>query len=124
MSGFSFQRSNRADKPDARTLIVNGEMTIQNAGEIRSALLEAFAGVEVLSLDMADVTEIDLAGLQLLCAAHRTSTTDKKSFSISGTENETVKSMIRDAGFDRHTGCVHDVDKTCIWVEGENQCQN
>jgi anti-anti-sigma factor len=123
MSGFSIQQSNRSDKPDAGILIVNGEMTIQNAGEIRSALLEAFAGVEVLSLDMTDVTEIDLAGLQLLCAAHRTSTTDKKSFSISGTDNETVKSMIRDAGFDRHTGCVHDIDKTCIWVEGENQWQ-
>ena len=124
MSGFSIQQGNGADKPDARILTVKGEMTIQNASEIRSALLEAFADVEVLSLDMAEVTEIDLTGLQLLCAAHRTATTDKKSFCISGTDNETVKSMIRDAGFDRHTGCVHDIDKTCIWVEGEKQCQN
>jgi anti-anti-sigma regulatory factor len=123
MSDFSIKQMNQADAPGTRTVVVSGEMTIQNAGEIRIALLEAFSQGERVCLDMGKVTVADLAGLQLLCTAHRTSMTDKKHFTVTGIDNEALRSVIRDAGFPRSTGCAEDVNKTCIWTGGEKQWQ-
>jgi anti-anti-sigma regulatory factor len=123
MSDFSIQQMNQVDAPGTKIVVVNGEMTIQNAGEIRNVLLGAFSDGEGLCLEMGKVTEIDLAGLQLLCAAHKTSMTDKKPFSVSGIDCEAIKTVIRDAGFLRHIGCAQDINKTCIWTGGEKQWQ-
>jgi len=121
MSDFSIQQMNQADAPGTRIVVVSGDMTIQNAGEIRNLLLEAFSCGEGVCLEMDKVTGVDLAGLQLLCAAHRSSMTDKKHFRVCGTDSESIKSVVREAGFPRHTGCVQDIDKTCIWAGGEKQ---
>lgn len=121
MSDFSIQQMNQADALGTKIVVVNGEMTIQNAGEIRNVLLEAFSQGEGVCLEMGKVTEVDLAGLQLLCAAHRTSMADKKHFSVSGIDNDAIRPVIRDAGFSRHTGCAEDIDKTCVWTGGEKQ---
>ena len=123
MSDFSIEQMDKADAPGTKIVVVIGEMTIQNAGEIRNALLEAFSEGEGVRLEMGKVAEIDLAGLQLLCAAHKTSMADNKHFSINGIDNEAIKSVIRDAGFPRYTGCVQDINKTCVWTGGENQWQ-
>ena len=123
MSEFSIQQMNQADAPGTKIVVVSGEMTIQNAGDLRNALMEAFSEGDGVCLEMGKVTEVDLAGLQLLCAAHRTSITNKKHFSISGIDTEAIKCVIRDAGFPRHTGCAEDVNKTCIWTGGEKQWQ-
>jgi anti-anti-sigma regulatory factor len=123
MSDFSIEQVNQADAPGTRIVVISGEMAIQNAGEIRTVLLEAFSQGEGVCLELGKVTGVDLAGLQLLCAAHRTSMTDKKHFSISGIDTEAIRSVIRDAGFPRHTGCAEDVNKTCIWTGGEKQWQ-
>jgi len=121
MSDFPIQNMNQVDAPATRIVVVSGDMTIQNTGEIRNLLLEAFSCGEGVCLEMDKVTGVDLAGLQLLCAAHRTSMTEKKHFNVSGTDIEAIKSVARDAGFPRHTGCVRDTGKTCIWAGGEKQ---
>jgi anti-anti-sigma factor len=123
MSDFSIEQMDKVDATGIKTVVINGEMTIQNAGEIRNALLEAFSQGEGVCLEMGKVSEVDLAGLQLLCAAHRTSMAGKKHFYISGIDNEAIECLIRDAGFLRHTGCAEDVDKTCVWTGGEKQWQ-
>jgi anti-anti-sigma regulatory factor len=123
MTGFSIKQVTQAETPGSITVVVTGEMTIQNAAEIRNALLQAFSDGERLILKMDKVTAVDLAGLQLLCAAHRSSIADKKHFSVSGIYNEAIKSVIMDAGFPRRSGCVEDIDKTCVWTGGEKQWQ-
>jgi len=119
MSDFSIEQMNQADVPGTRIVVISGEMTIQNAGEIRIALLEAFSQGEGVCLELGKVTGVDLAGLQLLCAAHRTSITDKKTLTVARIDNEAMRCVIRDAGFLRHTGCAEDVNKTCVWTGGE-----
>jgi anti-anti-sigma factor len=123
MSGFSIEQVNQAEPPGTITVVVSGELTIQNAEEIRNALLQAFSNGERLILEMEKVTAVDLAGLQLMCAAHRSSMADKKHFSVSGIYNEAIKSVIMAAGFPRRSGCVEDIDDTCVWTGGEKQWQ-
>ncbi len=47
---------------------IQGEMTIYTAGEYRAVLLEQCHTQQGMDLDLAQVTEIDAAGLQLLVA--------------------------------------------------------
>lgn len=47
------------------------ELTLTGAAALKTALLEALAGAPRVELDARAVAEVDAAGLQVLCAAHR-----------------------------------------------------
>lgn len=53
------------------TLKAVGELTIYHAASARTALQEAMAGPASLDLDLAGVTELDTAGVQVLLWAKR-----------------------------------------------------
>jgi anti-sigma B factor antagonist len=55
----------------ATRLAVEGELTIYRAAELKPALLDAVRTHDAPALDLANVTEFDCAGLQLLLAARR-----------------------------------------------------
>ena len=50
-------------------LHVDGEMSIYRAAELKDVLLAALQGQRVLEIDLAQVSEIDSAGVQLLMMA-------------------------------------------------------
>ena len=52
-------------------LEIKGELNIFSAAELRLQLLEALATSTELEVDLAQVSEIDSAGLQLMLAAKR-----------------------------------------------------
>jgi anti-anti-sigma factor len=54
-------------------LILDGPMTIYNAGDIKAQLLNGVQTAEILELDLSHVGEIDTAGFQLLVMAKRES---------------------------------------------------
>lgn len=54
-------------------LILDGPMTIYNAGEIKAQLLNGVQTAAILELDLSHVGEIDTAGFQLLVMVKRES---------------------------------------------------
>ncbi|WP_243373060.1 STAS domain-containing protein [Geotalea sp. SG265] len=106
--------------PAALTVNVSGPVSVQNVGDLRAALLQALAGAEQLFINLADVTEIDLAGLQVLCATHRSVLQLNKQLSIATGDNDLIHAVSIEAGFQRHVGCAQDRDKTCFWVGGND----
>jgi anti-anti-sigma factor len=52
-------------------LILDGPMTIYNAGEIKAQLLGALQSSSILEVDLSHVGEMDTAGFQLLVMAKR-----------------------------------------------------
>lgn len=64
MEGFVFDR-------DAGCLFISGELTIYQAAQARTQLLKALESGSLQSLDLAGVTEIDSAGLQLLICVRK-----------------------------------------------------
>lgn len=66
------------------TVIPESEMTIYTAGELKASLEGAFAGCESLEIDLAEVSEMDTAGLQLLLAAKRKARSGGKTLCLKG----------------------------------------
>jgi anti-sigma B factor antagonist len=52
-------------------LFIEGELTIRRAQEMKDVILARLARSQVLEVDLAGVTDIDTAGLQLLLMARR-----------------------------------------------------
>lgn len=90
------------------------EMTLNHVAEIRDVLLPALRSHEPIELDPQAVTEIDVAGLQLLCSLHRGADNQKTTVSfLGGARSGPIEEAGQRAGFARHVGCV----PGCLWQE-------
>lgn len=103
---------------DGVELKVSGSFTIENSADMREALMEAFSKGDLVTIDLTDVEAIDVSGLQMLCAAHRTSLGHDKRLVVVGSLQPNVKKSAEIAGYYRHVGCSQDVTKTCVWIGG------
>lgn len=54
------------NSPDIARALIEGDLTIYNAAEKKSFLLEKIASADEVELDLSQVSEIDSAGVQLL----------------------------------------------------------
>jgi anti-anti-sigma regulatory factor len=108
----------RENKSDVGVLVLDGELTVQRADELRAALMNSLSCAGHLVLSFENVTGIDLSCLQLLCAAHRTSAKLNKRLTITGRTPEVFKRAVEDAGYVRHAACIVDEGKGCLWMGG------
>jgi anti-anti-sigma factor len=69
VAGHSGKDGGRED--GAGGLVLEGELTIQGAAELKALLLAGLAKTGRLTVDLSAVTAIDLAAIQLLTAAAR-----------------------------------------------------
>jgi len=98
------------------TLVMEGNLTIQQAGAVREELQSALKKGQHIELDMEAVKAADLAFLQLLCSAHRTSVNMGKTLAFKGEIPAVFRKSVEDNGYARPHGCVLDVNKTCLWI--------
>lgn len=54
------------NNPQSCCIVIEGELTIYTARELKDKLLMTLSMIEELELDLSEVSEIDAAGLQLL----------------------------------------------------------
>ena len=78
-------------------------LTLANAGEVKEALQAALAGDGKISVDATDVAEVDLAGLQLVCATYRAAARAGREVEIASCAALTA--AIGALGFGRDVGC-------------------
>jgi len=61
-----------------------GEMTIYDAAELKPALLHALGQSDEIEIDLADISEIDTSGVQLLMLMKREATDAGKALTLVG----------------------------------------
>ena len=94
---------------------LSGALTIAHAEEIKRLLLVALSGTGDVLLDAAEVTDVDLAGLQLLCAAHRAALQAGRRVTLDYTRSPLLAETLLKAGYMRHAGCM--AHENCLWAE-------
>jgi len=61
------------NSPDATRLVIDGDLTIYRAADVKRELLDQLEQHDPLELDLSQVAQIDTAGIQLLVLAKRES---------------------------------------------------
>ena len=118
MDDMTIERWQDPETPGKLGLKLAGSLTIGQAAEMKELLVSALGAASELRLDLTGITEVDLTGLQLLGASHRSSLAQGKLFSIEVGGNRSYLDAVAGAGFRRQTGCSRDSGGTCIWVGG------
>ena len=95
---------------------LDGPLTLMQAEELQSFLLESLSQAEQIVLDFSGVKELDLSCLRMLCALHRTSAQTNKRLVVAG-EEEIYKKINNKTRFFRDDGCVEDSSEPCFWVK-------
>ena len=100
---------------DRTRMQLPSELTLSGVADLRKTLLEALRLGKPIELDAEDVTDADVAGLQILCALHREGMRMKVPISFrEGVRGEVIDEAAATAGFMRVRGCA----SGCIWLEG------
>lgn len=109
----------RIDSPDGMIFTFHGQLTVENADSLKALLMEPAPG-DRLSLDFTGVTAVDVAGLQLLCAAHRAWLNMGKHVAVPKTKVPAIfREATMNAGYVRKGGCFPDAPGLCLWIEGD-----
>ena len=105
------------DKTGARIVRFTGDLTISRMDEMKTSLLASLKEAERVEIDLSSVEEADLACLQVLCSAHRTSKRLGRFFGLGDNASGAFKQAVRSAGYARSGGCMFDTADQCIWKE-------
>lgn len=100
-----------------RELVWSGELTVQRVLQLKEELVSALAVAEQIHLRLVDVSEVDIAFLQLLCSAHRSATRLRRELTLVEPLPSALIEIAQLGGFSRHAGCSHDLDANCLWKE-------
>lgn len=90
------------------TLTLQGEVTIQNVEDLKNALVDAINSAKQVTVDVSSTTAVDVAGVQLLCAGHRFSTSCGKKMSLWLGVNKRFADFLEEVGFHLSFICNHD----------------
>ncbi len=99
-------------------LKLHDKLTIASADELKATLVAALDGGGDILLDATAVEQIDLTGLQLLFAAHKTAVRNGKTFAFAeGAASEVIDLAALRAGFARDA----DDSNTSLWLRRSHE---
>lgn len=114
------QDPDELNKPEFRAL--SGSLTIQRAHEIKEILISWTTEAQDLVLDLSELTDLDVTGMQMLCSAHRTILKKDGTLCLKKPLPESVETTIRISGFNRLVPCKSGGNGACLWSLGaENE---
>lgn len=96
----------------------DGELTIHNVAALRDGLLQALGQNDRIEIDLEGVTAMDLAGLQMLCSAHRSALAQGKTLSLNNRLVPVLPQAREAAGFVLNQSCRDNPTADCFWVGG------
>lgn len=101
-------------------LQLSGELTIGQADELRSVLVDLFTEADTVEIDVSSTTEADVACLQLFCASHKTAVQLGKQVRFVNRWSDPFTETVQESGFIRDEGCSLDAGKECLWAKEQN----
>ena len=102
-----------------RVLKLCGGMNIDEASRLRDVMLGVLDSGKGLLLDLRDVEEIDLACVQVICAAHRSFLTEGLKISLTGSDRECLRRSLSDMAM-HVSACDPPLAGQCLWAAGES----
>jgi len=105
----------RTENTQNAILTLSGDMTVEHAAKLCSALKEAAEDQLDVDVQIGETGSVDMTFFQLMCSAHRTFTLQGKRFVLKQGKNDILAKGAA-SGFVRHKGCSRDKFHTCAMV--------
>ena len=87
------------------TLMLTGQLTIENIEQVREALLDAISQYKDICVKIDNLEQIDFSFIQLFCAAHKSAEHQGKTLLLIPPKNSgNFYESLRYAGFIPHAG--------------------
>lgn len=119
MSDFSYTMETATDNRAIRRISLRGSMTSDRVGDLLLPLTVEFAGMDSVLLDFSPVTNIDSAGLKLVCELHRTLLASGKVLRLTGYNRAAMRAALPPQGYRRGSECGIEWHHSCIWLTVE-----
>ncbi len=74
------------------------DLTVEGVAHFKEAMLQAFDEAEQVTLNLENVTNIDVAGLQIICACHQFSVAHDKHLLLQTGDNPVFAKIVEDTG--------------------------
>jgi anti-anti-sigma regulatory factor len=104
-------------RPSSFHLTWQGRLSIAEVIPLRDDLLAALNQHAEITIDLADVELLDLACVQLLCAACGSASIRGKRLSLRGTENPALAQTLRMNGLNYRENCLRSRIAGCLWLK-------
>lgn len=106
---------------DGTVLKLCGDLTIENSEELKSLLMNLGEAPGCLCLDLSEAGAIDVAGLQILCSAHKAWLNSGKNVAYQGDTPKTIGEIAKEAGFERDEACTTLAGGQCLFTGGSHE---
>ena len=100
-------------------LSLSGELTLLEAAQLKVELIQILDSSERVTIDTQTLEGIDLACLQVLCAAHRSAMERGRQLALSPPSCEVITATAGQAGLMRCRACTGVGENPCLWNGGE-----
>jgi anti-anti-sigma regulatory factor len=100
-----------------KILTIKGSVTIENIDALKKVLIDLMDQTDSLMINIAEISEVDITFLQLLCSAHKTMISRNRTLAISERRMETFQKTINNSGYSQHKGCGLDKTDSCLWLK-------
>ncbi|SCY34446.1 STAS domain-containing protein [Desulfoluna spongiiphila] len=94
---------------------LTGSVTIEHAAELKELLNRVLTEATEVVVNMGNITHLDLAGIQLFCAACRSAEGGGTRLLPKLTGSEVIPAALMEAGFNRRDTCAEQRCETCFW---------
>ncbi|MDD2542475.1 MAG: STAS domain-containing protein [Desulfuromonadaceae bacterium] len=112
---------NSSVRENGEIIVTSGNsLTIETAAEFSRIVREALEASRNVAIEFDPAVEIDITGVQVLCAACKSAARDGKEFSYRGPQPRALAEIINSSGAERNAVCKHNNNSTCVWFGGGN----
>ena len=101
------------DASKSGTLTLQGALTIRHVRDIRTSLVAAFDSAEQVTVDVSSTTDVDVAGVQLLCACQRSAVARGAQMCLQMGDNKRFADFLEEIGCPPDFICNHGEKELC-----------
>lgn len=116
MGEYTLQIESVTGNELSQAIRLSGALTSDNVGEVLFHLSSVFDKKENV-LDLSGITEIDFAGLKLICICHRTLPLSGKNLRIIGHTHAVIRDTIVSNDYQHRSKCAKDSHYGCVWTD-------
>ncbi len=91
----------------------DGKLSIEEASEIKEKIIEAFSKNQVVNLDLTNISDIDLSGIQLICSSNLYFEKNNKKLILKA-KNQLIKQALNESGYINDV-CQETPCNKCLW---------